>query len=136
MMITGLPNACTVWSGIDSEPPFTLHLMYSNYGRAAQQEEDLQASGTGAEELDKSDCDVNTVKRQDVAERRQRRRRTWQQTLAPLCQESHLAVQAQGSECECNMQLPQWRPAEQRNRKRTCRRAHPGQRSWTSLGAT
>jgi len=99
MTITGLPSACAVWSGIDSEPPFTLHVLYSNYSRAAQQEEDLQASGTGAEELDKSDCDVNTVKQQDAAERRQRRRRRrpWQQALAPLCQGSAFVSLASAS---------------------------------------
>jgi len=47
--------------------------------RAAQQEEDLQASASGAEELDEFGRDVNMMKRQEAAERRQRRMQRLQQ---------------------------------------------------------
>ncbi len=47
--------------------------------RAAQQEEDLQASASGAVELDEFGRDANMLKRQEAAERRQRRMQRLQQ---------------------------------------------------------
>ena len=47
--------------------------------RAAQQEEDLQASASGAVELDEFGRDANMMKRQEAAERRQRRMQRLQQ---------------------------------------------------------
>ena len=47
--------------------------------RAAQQEEDLQASASGMVELDEFGRDANMMKRQEAAERRQRRMHRLQQ---------------------------------------------------------
>ena len=50
--------------------------------RAAQEEEDLQASASGAVELDEFGRDANMMKRQEAAERRQRRLQRLQQQAA------------------------------------------------------
>ena len=50
--------------------------------RAAQEEEDLQASASGAVELDEFGRDVNMMKRQEAAGRRQRRLQRLQQQAA------------------------------------------------------
>ena len=50
--------------------------------RAAQEEEDLQASASGAVELDEFGRDANMMKRQEAAERRQRRMQRLQQQAA------------------------------------------------------
>ena len=50
--------------------------------RAAQQEEDLQASTSGAVELDEFGRDANMMKRQEAAQRRQRRMQRLQQQAA------------------------------------------------------
>ena len=50
--------------------------------RAAHEEEDLQASASGAVELDEFGRDANMMKRQEAAERRQRRMQRLQQQAA------------------------------------------------------
>ena len=50
--------------------------------RAAREEEDLQASASGAVELDEFGRDANMMKRQEAAERRQRRMQRLQQQAA------------------------------------------------------